>query len=141
MLTINILSKSQWTILIILALNEKGELVDMFLQIFAKCTLISQWCPKSSVLSPQLFIIFINELRSAAIHRVTKFNTLLIILISPLQVNHLKKIINHDLGLINKWLRANKISLNTTKREIIIFHTKNKRTKISISTFKLVGKK
>ena len=28
---------------------------------------------------------------------------------------------------MNKWLRANKISLNTNKTEIIIFHAKNER--------------
>ena len=39
----------------------------------------------------------------------------------------INKYINHDLAPINKWVRANKISLNQTKTEIIIFRAKNKR--------------
>ena len=45
-------------------------------------------------------------------------------------IKSLKKInkyINHDLALINKWLRANKICLNRTKSDIIVFGAKNKR--------------
>ena len=41
----------------------------------------------------------------------------------------LKKIhslVNHDLALLVQWLRANKISLNTSKTEIIIFRPKHK---------------
>ena len=37
---------------------------------------------------------------------------------------------NHDLLLLIKWLRANEISLNRTKTEIVIFRPKHKsRTK------------
>ena len=43
--------------------------------------------------------------------------------------NSMKKInsyINHDLKLIVHWLRANRISLNVDKTEIIIFRPKGK---------------
>ena len=38
----------------------------------------------------------------------------------------INKCINHDLRLILHWLRANKISLNVNKREIVLFRHKNK---------------
>ena len=62
---------------------------------------------------------------------IAKFGTLLMILISSSQTNHLrtKKNINHDLALTNKWLRASKTSLNKAKTEIIIFREKNWRIK------------
>ena len=44
--------------------------------------------------------------------------------------NSLKKIhkhINHDLKLLTTWLRANKISLNTSKIENLLFRPKSKR--------------
>ena len=36
------------------------------------------------------------------------------------------KFINPDLSLLVQWLRANRISLNTNKTEIILFRKKNK---------------
>ena len=35
--------------------------------------------------------------------------------------------VNHDLSLLCHWLRANKLSLNTSKTEIITFRPKNKQ--------------
>ena len=68
---------------------------------------------------------------------LTKFNTLLMILIPSLQTNHF---INYDLAHINKWLRANKISLNTTRTEIITFCVKNKRITKHLN-FRISGQK
>ena len=47
----------------------------------------------------------------------------------PLVEKSFKKInkhINHNLKLLTTWLRANKISLNTTKTEILLFRPKSK---------------
>ena len=38
----------------------------------------------------------------------------------------INKCINHDLRLIVHWLRANRISLNVNKTEIVLFRPKNK---------------
>ena len=56
--------------------------------------------------------------------------------------NHLKKInkyINHDLSQIVQWLRANRISLNAIKTEIILFRPKTKTTKHP--NFRISGQK
>ena len=42
------------------------------------------------------------------------------------RINHLRnKYIHHDLAQIVQWLRANHISLNSNKTEIILFQPKN----------------
>ena len=47
---------------------------------------------------------------------------------------------NHDLRLLNEWLRANKISLNANKTEIIIFKRKNKKIEKKLN-FRVSGQK
>ena len=82
--------------------------------------------PQGSILGPLLFLIYINDLHvciehCTAYHFADDTNLLLI-------SNSLKKLnkhINHDLSNLVHWLRANKISLNTKKTELILFKSKN----------------
>ena len=88
---------------------------------------ISHGVPQGSVLGPLLFIIFINDLHLAVQHsKVRHFADDTNLLYSNKSLKKINKCINHDLALINNWLRANKICLNTSKTEIIIFRPKNK---------------
>ena len=41
-------------------------------------------------------------------------------------LKQINKLINHDLALLVQWLRSNKISLNTSKTEILLFRPKGK---------------
>ena len=76
---------------------------------------------QGSVLGPLLFIIFINDLnlsvKSSILHHFADDTNLLLLNKSLKKINFL---INHDLALLVQWLRANKISLNTSKTEIVI---------------------
>ena len=83
--------------------------------------------PQGSVLGPLLFIIFINDfhqaIKSSAVHHFADDTNLLLIDKSLKKIN---KYINKDLKYATDWIRANKLSLNTSKTEIILFKTKNK---------------
>ena len=83
---------------------------------------ITHRVPQGSVLGPLLFIIFINDLNlsvtSSKVHHFADDTNLLLINKSLKKIHFL---INHDLALLVQWLRANNISLNTSKTEIIIF--------------------
>ena len=76
--------------------------------------------PQGSVLGPLLFLIYINDIhqvtKHAEIHHFTDDANLLYSSKS-LKVNNQK--INFELKNIAHWLRANKISLNTKKTEIV----------------------
>ena len=94
-----------------------------------------------SVLGPLLFIIFVNDLhvsiKNSKVHHFADDTNLLLINKSLKQIN---KLINHDLSLLVQWLRSNKISLNTSKTEILIFRPKGKSITKHLN-FRISGEK
>ena len=85
--------------------------------------------PQGSVLGPLLFILFINDLHKAvefsSVHHFADDTNLLLIDKSLKKIN---KHINRDLKLTVDWIRANKLSLNASKTEIVLFKPRNKKT-------------
>ena len=103
--------------------------------------LITHGVPQGSVLGPLLFIIFINDLHNSVVHSVTHhFADDTNLLYADSSLKKINKYINHDLKLINDWLRANKIALNANKTEIVLFKSKYRKINKHLN-FRISGQK
>ena len=102
---------------------------------------LSLACPKGSILGPLLFLIYINDLSKAiifsSVHHFADDTNILYVSSSLKDVN---KKINHDLSNLVQWLRADKISLNLSKTEIVIFRSHSEQTTKHLN-FRLSGQK
>ena len=97
--------------------------------------------PQGSVLGPLLFLIYINDLHVAIKHSTTRhFADDTSLLIKSKSLNQLKNRLNLDLRFLCKWLRANKISLNASKTELLIFHHHMKKIDYDLK-IKINGKR
>ena len=102
--------------------------------------------PQGSVLGPLLFLIYINDLHQAIlfsnVHHFADDTNLLVV---GKTLKKIQKQINIDLKFLCKWLKANKISLNASKTELIIFRDPKKKSchelKIKIDGKKLIPSK
>ena len=88
---------------------------------------ITYGVPQGSILGPLLFLVYINDLHDAVTHfLIHHFADDTNILYCNKSLKKINKYINHDLSQIVQWLRANRISLNANKTELIIFGPKSK---------------
>jgi len=96
--------------------------------------------PQGSVLGPLLFLIYINDLHKAihfsVVHHFADDTNLLV---SDFSIKKIQKQINHDLKALCKWLRANKISLNASKTELLVFRHPKKKIEFDLK-IKIDGK-
>ena len=84
--------------------------------------------PQGSILGPSLFLININDLHESVKFCSTRhFADDKNLLIANKSLKHIRKLLNLDLRFLSKWLRANKISLNCSKTELIIFRHPRKQ--------------
>jgi len=137
-------------------LTNRKQFVDIN-GVNSKQTTIKHGVPQGSVLGPLLFLIYINDLHKCIHHSNTfHFADDTHLLHIPKKTNrkqtekekknsrrNIVRKLNQDLKSLNNWLIANKISLNATKTELIIFRGKNKsrpNVKIKLNGTKLIPK-
>ena len=60
------------------------------------------------------------------------------IMFSSKKLETIETIVNHELKLVTKWLRLNKLSLNSGKTEFLFFHSKQQSLNYDIS-IKFIG--
>ena len=102
---------------------------------------MSYGVPQGSVLGPLLFLIYINDLHKALKYSTTRhFADDTYLLNSNHSPKQLQKQLNLDLRFLCNWLKANKISLNASKTELLIFRHPNKRVNFEFK-IKIDGKK
>ena len=98
--------------------------------------------PQWSVLGPLLFILFINDLHKniecSTVHQFSDDTNMLLVEKSLKKLN--SKHINRDLKLVVEWIRANKLSLNTKKTDLVIFKYRNKTITKNLN-FRISGQK
>ena len=97
--------------------------------------------PQESVLGPLLFLLYINDLNQAIkfceVHHFADDTNLLCLSNS---IKKLNKLVNTDLKHLVNWLKANKISLNVKKTEMVIFKSNQKKFECDLK-IKLCGKR
>ena len=83
--------------------------------------------PQGSTLGPLLFLIYINDLHKAfknsLVHHFADDTN---ILYASKNIRTIESVMNYELKLLVDWLKANKLSLNAEKTELIIFHSPRK---------------
>ena len=102
---------------------------------------VSTGVPQGSVLGPLLFLVYINDLYKCVIYsKVYHFADDTNLLQSDNSLKNVAKRMNFNLKNLSQWLKANKLSLNFSKTELIIFHSSSKKIDHSLK-FKLDGKR
>ena len=82
--------------------------------------------PQGSILSPLLFLIYINDLpRSLEFSSARMFADDTTLTASGESVLDAEVAINHDLANIKQWLSANKLSLNLVKTEYLLIGSRH----------------
>ena len=84
--------------------------------------------PQRSTLVPLLYLLYINDLNSVFNKAITMhfaYDTHLTC--ASKKLSTIESVMNCELKNLAKWLRSNKISLDSGKLELVIFRSKTKK--------------
>ena len=84
--------------------------------------------PQGSVLGPILFLIYINDIhKSSEILKFHLFADDTSIFYSHKDLRNVEMTLNNELAKVSEWLIANKLTLNVSKSNFVIFHPPQKK--------------
>ena len=82
--------------------------------------------PQGSSLGPLLFLIYINDLRlSLDKSEAGHFADDTFIIYASKNIKTIETVMNHELKLMSKWMKLNKLSINTDKTNLSFFRSKS----------------
>ena len=87
--------------------------------------------PQGSILGPMLFLLYVNDMKSAVTCKLLLYADDSALLVSDKCVSKIENVLSEELQNISKWLVDNKLSLHLGKTESILFGSKYKLSKSS----------
>ena len=108
-------------------LSNRKEAVKIDLNQSSSQTVVSD-VPQGSVLGPLLFLIYINDIYfSSPLVKCHLFADDTCIFHSSKNYSELEQELNNALKNVATWLKANKLTLNVDKSNLILFNLKKKK--------------
>ena len=102
--------------------------------------------PQGSILGPLLFLLYVNELlNTSSLLTFHLFADDTNLYFSSKNLSHLEANLNNELKSVAEWMKCNRLALNISKTNFIIFHSSKRkpnhslRTKIDDALIKQVG--
>ena len=87
---------------------------------------INYGVPQGSVLGPLLFNIYINDISTSVSYTPRLFADDTCLIVEDKNINDLHKKITTEITSLDKWMRANKLTLNLSKSNLILIQPKSR---------------
>ena len=83
---------------------------------------------QGSVLGPLFFLLYINDIQNIISSYFHLYSDDTIIIESATCSEQVKKVLETQLNIVDKWLNLNKLTINTSKTKVMLITTHQKRT-------------
>jgi hypothetical protein len=111
-------------------LSDRTQQVDINGELSTRLK-ISYGVLQGSILGPILFLCYINDIRATTKLATYLFADDTTCLAEHKILSELITFVNVELKKLSNWLRANKMAINVSKTNYIIFHTKGKKIELN----------